>query len=152
MDAELIPQGDVWQFAVPFFDTLSYSYKVHHSRVMFSSKLLTTVPRYQTIHPYFSWELGTAYNRANNYQEQPLIPLAVPMTPFANHTQSAFSWGVGVGVDYNLNQHVRAGVGYQFVNLGAVSLGLTPSEITTQSLSLSHLHTNQLRFQLTFLA
>ena len=152
VDAQISTEGDVWQFAVPLFDTLSYSYNIHHSRVMFSSKLLTTVPRYQTIHPYFSWELGTAYNRANNYQEQPLSPLAVPMTPFANHTQSSFAWGLGVGVDYNLNQHVRAGVGYQFADLGAVSLGVTPAEGTTQTLGLSHLYTNQLRFQLTFLA
>ena len=151
VDAQLSPQGDVWQFAVPLFDTLGYSYNIHHSRVMFSSKLLTTLPRYQAIHLYFSWELGTSYNRANNYQEQPLIPLAVPMTPFANHTQSSFAWGVGVGFDYNLNQHVRAGMGYQFADLGGVSLGVTPAESTTQTLGLSHLYTNQLRFQFTFL-
>ena len=152
VNAELTPQGDVWQFAVPLFDTLSYSYSVHHSRVMFSSKLLTTVPCYQTVHPYFSWELGTAYNRASRYQEQPLISLATPMTPFANHTQSSFTYGVGVGVDYNLNQHFRAGVGYQFADLGSVSLGVTPAESTTQTLGLSHIYTNQLRFQFTFLA
>ena len=152
VDAELTPQGDVWQFAVPLYDTLSYSYSVHHSRVMFSSKLLTTLPRYQPVHPYFSWELGTAYNRASSYEEQPLIPLAVPMTPFANHTQSSFAWGVGVGVDYNHNQHVRVGVGYQFADLGSVSLGVTPGESTTQTLGLSHLYINQLRFQFTFLA
>ena len=151
VDAQLTPQGDVWQFGVPLFDTLSYAYKVHHSRVMFSSKLLTTIPRYQTVHPYFSWELGTAYNNASAYQETPLIPLAVPMTPFANHNQSAFAWGLGVGLDYNLNQHIRAGVGYQFADLGAVSLGVTPAASTTQTLGLSHLYTNQLRFQFTFL-
>ena len=152
VDAQLSAKGDVWQFGVPLFDTLGYSYDIHHSRVMFESKLLTTLPHYQAVHPYFSWELGTAYNRARSYLEQPLIPLAVPMTPFANHTQSAFAWGVGVGVDYSVNQHVRAGVGYQFADLGSVSLGVTPSEITTQTLGLSHLYTNQLRFQFTFLA
>ncbi len=151
VDAKLSPGGDVWQFAVPLFDTLSYSYNIHHSRVMFSSKLLTIVPGYQAIHPYFSWELGTAYNRANSYQETPLTPLAVPMTPFANHTQSSFAWGLGVGVDYNFNQHIRGGIGYQFADLGAVSLGVTPAASTTQTLSLSHLYTNQLRFQITFL-
>ena len=74
------------------------------------------------------------------------------MTPFANHNQSAFAWGLGVGLDYNLNQHIRAGVGYQFADLGSVSLGVTPAESTTQTLGLSHLYTNQLRFQFTFLA
>jgi len=151
VDAQLSPEGDVWQFAVPLFDTLAYSYNIHHSRVVFASKLLTTLPRYQTIHPYFSWELGTAYNNASNYQETPLIPLAVPMMPFTNDRQSSFAWGLGVGVDYSLNQHVRAGIGYQFADLGSVALGITPAESTTQTLDLSHLYSNQLRFQFTFL-
>ena len=42
--------------------------------------------------------------------------------------------------------------GLSFADLGAVSLGVTPAEGTTQTLGLSHLYTNQLRFQLTFLA
>ena len=151
VDAKLSQQGDVWQFALPLFDTLSYSYYIHHSRVMFESKLLTIVPRYQTIHPYFSWGLGTAYNRAHSYQETRLIPQAVPMTSFANHNQNAFVWGVGVGVDYSLDQHVRVGIGYQFADLGGVSLGVTPAASTTQTLGLSHIYTNQLRFQFTFL-
>ena len=74
------------------------------------------------------------------------------MTPFTNHKQSSFAWGLGAGVDYNLNRHIRAGIGYQFADLGAVSLGITPAESTTQTLGLSHLYTNQLRFQFTFLA
>lgn len=152
VDAQLAPQGNVWQFGVPLFENLSYAYKVHHSRVMFSSKLLTTVPSYQAIHPYFSWELGTAYNNAGSYQETPLVSLAVPMTPFANRIQSSFAWGLGVGFDYNINPHVRAGIGYQFADLGSVSLGITPAASTTQTLTLPHLYTNQLRFQFSFLA
>lgn len=151
VDAQLRVQGDVWQFGLPLFDTLGYSYNIHHSRVMFSSKLLTTMPRYESLHPYFSWELGTAYNRASNYGETPLIDLAIPMAPFTDYRKSSFAWGLGVGFDYNLNEHIRAGVGYQFANLGSVSLGVTPSESTRQTLGSAHLYTNQLRFQLTFL-
>jgi opacity protein-like surface antigen len=151
IDEKFSSQGDVWQFASPLFDTLSYSYNINHSRVMFSSKLLTIIPRYQAIHPYVSLELGAAYNRASDYQETPLIPLAVPMAPFENHTQSSFAWALGIGVDYNLNQHIRMGVGYQFADLGEVSLGTTPAASTTETLGISHLYTNQLRFQFTFL-
>jgi hypothetical protein len=151
VDEEISAQGDVWQFAVPAFDDSRYSYHIHHSRVVFTNKLLTAIPRWQAIHPYFSWEIGSAYNNAKGYQEVALDPTVNPAAPFANHSQSALTWGVGLGVDYALNSHVRAGIGYQFTDLGSASLGSTPSATSpSETLRLSHLYTNQLRFQFTF--
>ena len=143
--------GDVWQFAQPQFANVAYTYKVHHSRVMFANKLLTTVPQYKAIHPYFSWEIGAAFNRATGYQEAPKIAQAFTMTPYANHSSSSFAWGVGVGFDYALNQNIRAGIGYQFSDLGSVSLGRSVAVTTNQTLTIPNLYTNQLRFQLTYL-
>lgn len=150
-DSSFTPQGDVWQFALPKYDNLSYTYQVQHSRVMLAGKVLSTLPQYQAIHPYASLELGVAFNRASVYQETALIPGVLPMPPFSNHSQTSFSYGVGLGAEYTINQHIRLGLGYQFANLGSASLGLTTAETTTQTLSLSHLYTNQLRFQLTYL-
>ena len=73
------------------------------------------------------------------------------MTPFVNRTQAACTWALGVGVDYEWNKHARFGVGYQFADLGSVSLGPTPAAITAQSLSFPHLYTNQIRFQFSYL-
>lgn len=151
VDSQISPEGHVWLFASPEFDTLGYSYNVHHARVMAEGKFLTTLSRYQTVHPYLSWAVGAAFNRASNYQETALILGAVPTLPFANHLQTSFAWGVGLGVDYTLNPHVRLGVGFQFADLGSVSLGVTPAATNTQTVSFPHLYTNQLRFQLTFL-
>lgn len=50
-----------------------------------------------------------------------------------------------------INSHMRIGVGYQFADLGSASLGPTLDATTTETLVLSHLYTNQLRFQLTYL-
>jgi opacity protein-like surface antigen len=150
-DSNITPSGDVWQFALPEFDNLSYNYRIEHARVMASSKLLTSLKQYPAIHPYLSGELGVAFNKASNYQETPLIENLPPMAPFANQTQNSFSYGVGLGVDYSVTQHVRLGVGYQFADLGKASLGASPDAATAQSLSTSHLYTNQLRFQLTAL-
>jgi len=151
VDSQISPQGHVWLTGSPTFDALAYSYNVHHTRVMAEGKFLTTFSQYQAIHPYLSWGLGAAFNQAINYQEIPFISGVPPTSPFANHTQTSFTWGVGLGVDYTLNRHVRLGVGYQFSDLGSVSLGPTPAALTTQTLSLPHLYTNQLRFQFTFL-
>ncbi len=145
-------QGHVWQFAEPEFDNLTYLYYVQHSRLMLAGKLLSSFTNYQAIHPYFSWELGAALNRATGYREVSFTPGVAPMDPFANHSKYSFAYGVGFGVDYNLSQHIRLGTGYQFADLGAASLGMTSAESTAETLSLSHGYTNQLRFQLTFIA
>ena len=67
------------------------------------------------------------------------------------HNQNSFSWGVGVGIDARLNRHIRAGIGYEFSDLGKASLGPTPAALTTQTLSLAHIYANQLRIQFSFL-
>lgn len=151
VNTQISPQGHVWLFASPEFDTLSYAYNIHHTRVMAEGKFLTSISAYQSIHPYVSWGLGAAFNQAQNYQETPLIAGAVPTPPFTNDTQTSFTWGVGAGFDYILSAHTRLGIGYQFTDLGSVSLGPTPAATTNQTLSFSHLYTNQLRFQFTLL-
>jgi len=151
IDSELSPSGHVWRFASPEFDTLSYAYKVQHARVMAEGKFITSLESHKSAHPYVSCGLGAAFNQAKNYQETPLIAGAVPMSPFVNHTQTSFAWSIGAGVDYALNPHIRLGAGYQFSDLGSVSLGRTYAAITEQTLSFPHLYANQLRFQLTYL-
>jgi len=56
-----------------------------------------------------------------------------------------------VGADYNINPHMRLGLGYQFLDLGKASLGPAFGATSTQTLNLPHLYVNQLRFQFTTL-
>ena len=144
-------QGNVWLFADPEFDTLSYKYHVRHSRAMLEGKILTTFNPQPALHPYFSWGVGAAFNQANSYQETALIPDAVPTPPFANHTQVGFAWALGLGADYVINTHARVGMGYQFLNLGSVYLGPTSASTNNETLNYPNLYTNQIRFQLTFI-
>lgn len=143
--------GDVWQFGLPAFDNFTYRYEISHGRVMLSNKFLTAWRRYPGLLPYVSVELGAAFNRASGYHETPTTALAIPMTPFSNHSQTSFSWGLGVGGDYSVSDHIRVGVGYQMADLGSASLGTTPAATTHQSLGISHLWSNQLRFQLSYI-
>jgi opacity protein-like surface antigen len=150
-DSNINPQGHVWQFALPEFDNLKYKYRIQMARAMVSGKILTSFADYASLHPYVSWEVGAAFNRASNYAEKALIPTVIPPAPFASHSQTSFAYGVGVGLDYNLNEQIRVGLGYQFADLGAASLRGCPDALTNQTLRISHLYTNQLRFQLTYL-
>lgn len=151
IDEQITLKGSIWQFTLPEFDDLNYKYHIRHARVMATTKLLTTIPQYSQIHPYLSGEIGTAFNHTSDYHETPLETGILPTAPFANHNQTSFAWGIGLGLDYNLNQHVRLGVGYQFSDLGRAALGPTSAALTTQTLNLSHIYVNQLRFQLTIL-
>ena len=139
--------GHVWRFALPEYDNFIYDYQIQSKRLMATGKLLGTVK--QTIHPYVSGELGAGFNHASTYREMPLIFEEVPMAPFSNHTQTSFAWGLGVGVDVDINEKLRLGLGYQFADLGKASLGRSSAQLSQQTISLPHLYSQEIRFQLT---
>ena len=150
-DAGFAQEGTTWQFDRSLFDNLTYNYDIHHTRLMLASKLLGSVPSSTTLHPYATLELGAAFNRASGYNEVSFTPGVFPMAPYANNNESSFAYGVGAGIDYDFNQHMRLGVGYQFSDLGAVTLGSSPVTTTNDTLKVNHLYANQLRFQLTYI-
>lgn len=139
--------GHVWQFALPEFDNFIYDYTIQSKRVMATGKVLATIK--QSIHPYVSCELGAGFNRTSAYKETPLIIEAVAMAPFSDRTHASLAWGVGGGIDVDINPTLRLGLGYQFANLGKTSLGASPAQFTQQSLRLPHLYSQEVRFQLT---
>lgn len=141
--------GEVWQMGLPEFNNFQYRYNIQSSRVVAIGKLLSTI--YKHYHPYLSGELGAAFNASRSYQETPLIEEAVLIAPFSNHRQSSVAWGIGIGIDWDLNPIARLGLGYQFVNLGKARLGLSPAQTTQEHLSISNLYDHQLRVQLTAL-
>lgn len=151
LEQRINPQGKVWLFGSPLFDTLAYQYHVRHGRVVAEGKLLLTTPYSPLFHPYVSANLGAAFNRASDYQETPWVAGAVPTQPFRGYTSNSFTYGVGVGFDVSMSHNLRLGLGYQFADFGAVSLGPTPVAITSQTLSFPHLYANQIRFQLSLL-
>ena len=150
-DSVFSQQGTVVQFTPSEMSEFPYSYRIRSTRIMLSSKLLTTLSLNQCLRPYFSWEIGAGFNRPTGYNETPTTSSPVLVKHVSDKDQASFAWGVGIGMDYTINKHIRAGLGYQFANLGSASQHLTQDGITTRSFDLSHLYTNQLRFQLTFL-
>ena len=149
--SNLTPSGDIWQFALPQFNNFSYRYTLTSQRLMLSGKLLGNV--HSIIYPYISAEVGMGFIQAKNYIETPFIPEDLPMASFRNHSSNSFAYAFGFGFDVSMDKkkRLRLGLGYQFANLGKASLGLSPTQVTTETLQLPHLYTNQIRFQLTYL-
>lgn len=147
---EFTAEGNVYQFSDPAFNNFTYQYNIQSKRLAIETKISRAFQ--QIWHPYVSAGIGAARNDAYGYTELPNTSDAVPMTqPFASHTTTSFIYLVGLGMDVDLQQHLRAGVSYRFVSLGQASLGSTPLQAAPNTLSHSHLNTNEFLVQISYI-
>ena len=141
--------GNVYEFADPAYNNLTYQYQMQSHRVSFDTKISRAFCK--VWHPYVSASLGEAFNRAYAYTESPVTSADEPMIqPFGNHSTRSFTYSVGFGVDVNITEHLRLGAGYRFADLGNASLDVTPLQTGTNTISNTHLHTNELLAQITY--
>lgn len=99
-----------------------YRYKLQSQQMLAVAKLYST---WNTIyHPNVSAGLGASFNRAYDYGVRTNETGSVNIAPeFADHTQSSFSYSLGLGLDADINPQMRFGLGYRFSDLGKSSLG-----------------------------
>lgn len=142
--------GNIWDDADSTFNNYSYSYKVQHTHVAIKGKFLAD--RGYWFIPWVSASLGIGFNNAHDFQNTPLISQAVTMPNFASNTQTSFTYTLGAGVQKALNHHWQAGVGYEFADWGQSQLKRASGQTLNSGLSLNHLYTNGVLFNLTYLA
>jgi opacity protein-like surface antigen len=100
-------------------DVFEYHFKVRTYQFLWENKLLTEWK--ERYHPYISVGLGAAINRAENYTTDPQA--FYTFTPeYENNTETSFSYSIGAGVDYDVTEHFRVGLGYRITDLGKVGL------------------------------
>lgn len=137
------PQGTLTQTtggAAPF-DTFNYSYHVKTQQVLFESKVLYS---YKCFHPYILAGLGVAFSRVNDFNAN--VPSFIPASRvYSNKMTTAFTYTVGVGLDYDIMRYVRIGVGYRFSDLGKSALGSAQinSIVVPGTISQSHLYVSE---------
>ncbi|CAM2784437.1 outer membrane protein [Legionella worsleiensis] len=147
-NAEL--QGVIWDDAGPQFDNYSYQYKVRNTRIALKGKLL--LDKGYWVMPWVSASLGIGFNRAHNFTNTPLIFEALPNSNFTNHTKTAFTYTLGAGVQKSISEHWQLGVGYEFADWGKSELGRAVGQTMNSGLTLNHLYTNGVLFNLTYIA
>lgn len=143
-------QGIIWDDADPQFDNHAYAYKVLHSRVAVKGKLLKESGSWVT--PWVSGSVGIGFNRAHGFSNTPLIFEALPNPNFTNHTETAFTYTLGAGVQKSLNEHWQLGVGYEFADWGKSELGRTAGQSLNSGLKLNHLYTNGVLLNVTYVS
>lgn len=99
-------------------NTYSYQYGVLARQLLIEGKLLYTVKDY--FHPYVLLGLGASFNRAYHYSTS-VPPFLTFTRQYASHTETSFSYALGFGIDTEIVNNVRVGVGYRFVDLGQIS-------------------------------
>lgn len=77
---------------------------------------------------------------------------ALPNPNFADHTKTAFTYTLGVGVQKAFNDHWQVGIGYEFADWGKSKLGRASGQTMNSGLALNHLYTNGILFNLTYVA
>jgi opacity protein-like surface antigen len=130
-------------------NSYTYQYNISNQQVLAEAKLLYNFK--ERLHPYVLLGLGAAFNRANGFGTN-VPPFLAFTRQYSNNTQSSFSYAAGLGVDADITAHARIGVGYRFTDLGKVALGSATIDNTNVSgtLSQSHLYTNEVLAQLTW--
>jgi opacity protein-like surface antigen len=133
--------------AVQTQDIYSYHYNVTTRQLLLEGKLLYTFKK--RFHPYVLAGLGAAFNQATDYSTS-----APPFLTFTRMYQpnniTSFSYAVGFGIDADLTDNLRFGIGYRFTDLGKVTLGSATIDTSSVSgtLSQSNLYASQLIAQL----
>lgn len=142
--------GNIWDDADPTFNNYSYSYKVQHTHVAVKGKILAD--RGYWVIPWVNASLGVGFNNSHDFQNTALIFEAVTMPNFASNTQTSFTYTLGAGVQKVLNQHWQIGIGYEFAAWGKNQLNRASGQTLNLGLNLNHLYTNNMLFNLTYLA
>jgi opacity protein-like surface antigen len=75
-------------------------------------------------HPYGEVGLGAALNSMKDFNAVTSETGSINVAPtYSNKTNTDFSYVLGLGIDAQVTDHVRAGLGYRYSYLGSSSLG-----------------------------
>lgn len=131
-------------------DTYNYSYKIIVRDILYETKLFYTIGK--RFHPYAELGLGTSLNTSYNFQTT--VPPTITFTrEYKCNTYVFFSYAVGGGLAVDLNDNMRLGVGYRFVDFGKSQFGkvtVNTSDVPG-TITQSHLYNNQAFTQLSWL-
>lgn len=124
-----------------------YHFSIITRQLLLMGKLLTTFKQY--FHPYVMAGMGAAFNNANNFYTS--VPPLLTFTKMYSHNMTtSFSYALGLGLDTDLTNNLRFGIGYRFTNLGKIQTGSATIDNNSISgtLSQSHMNANLLLAQL----
>ncbi len=137
---------------LPSADRWTWHYNILTRQLLAEGKLLYHYTN--CYHPYVLFGLGAAFNQASDYNTNVPPFLTFTRQYNNNNAQTSFTYALGVGIDMDIQKHLRLGVGYRFADAGQVMLGHATIDTTSVSgtLSQSHFYINEILAQITYVS
>lgn len=142
--------GNIWDDANPAFNNYTYHYQIQHAHIALKGKLLADMGYW--VIPWVSASVGVGFNRAHAFNNTPTIFEAVANANFTSHTQTTFTYTLAIGAQKQINCHWQVGAGYEFADWGKSNLGRARGQTLGNGLTLNHLYSNGVLFNVTYLA
>jgi opacity protein-like surface antigen len=136
--------GDITLWGEPDQHEFDYQYKLLHQRANAEFKLLKEWRRW---YPYLTGALGIAWNKTSDYKETSHDPYAPASDYLEGETSTQFTWSVGAGVERELTDNWRVGLGYLYTDAGSAEL---KSKVTGDTLE-QKFSTQQLVLQINYI-
>lgn len=143
-------QGDIWEDADPEFNNYNYTYKIKPGRLLLKGKWLLDTSTFAL--PYISGGVGAGFNHAYSFHIQPKIFQELTQPSFKSNTTTSFAYTVGAGIQKIINQQWQIGMGYELANWGTSRLSAASYQTFNSGLQLNHLYTQELLFNLSYMA
>ena len=144
--------GNIWELADPTFNNFTYQYQITHTHIALKGKLLSQAFS-TTLLPYVAGSAGVGFNQALQFSMIPSLYAAVAPPPFAQNTQTSFTYTLSAGVEKSITTHWQTSVGYEFSDWGKSQLSAATGQTSSDNgPTLNHLYTHQLQFGLTYVA
>lgn len=141
--------GDIWEDADPTFDNFDYTYKVNRILAAVKGRLVGSCNRF--VEPYVSASLGVSFNRAYEFQIDPIISQEVPAPAFKSNTKASFSYTLGIGLQKSFTPQFQAAIGYEFSDWGKTQFSHATGQTVNKGLSLNHVYAQQLQLSVFYL-
>jgi len=143
-------QGQVTQFSLPQFTNYNTTWETETNLLIANAKL--NLITYRQVSPYLNGGIGGVFKNSKGYTETALSNVTPRISPnYQTNTHSQFSYILGAGIDYLLQQRILLTAGYQYTYLGNLSSGFGRDRWSTQYLNFGRADSNAFLFGLTYL-
>lgn len=106
-------------------DRFDYKYNFLSTRFMFEGQLgwQFYLNNKRKLIPFVLLGAGPALNYVSNYKDNAASTFNVAESGFSSHTTTSFSYQLGAGIAYTVNEHGRLFTTYRYVDLGKAHFG-----------------------------
>jgi opacity protein-like surface antigen len=141
--------GQVIQYSIPAFTNYNYQFDLESDVLLATAKMNFFTAK--TLNPFIRGGVGMSWNNASRYSEVALPNVTPRISPsFVNHTQSAFAYQLGAGLDWKVKPQWLVSLAYEYSHLGNFSLGNGTLNWSNESLSAGSLSNNAAVLGLTY--